>query len=220
MTISPGTRLGAYEVVTQLGAGGMGEVYRARDTRLGREVAVKVLPKELSQDVERLSRFEQEARAASALNHPNIVTVHDMGRADGVFYVAMELVEGKTLRELSAGGALPVRKILSIAPQIADGLAKAHAGGIIHRDLKPENVMVSKDGFVKILDFGLAKLALPESGVSAMPTVDKPETRPGIVMGTLPYMSPEQASAQSLDFRTDQFSFGSILYELVTGRRP
>jgi len=198
----------------------MGEVYRARDTRLGREVAVKVLPKELSQDIERLSRFEQEARAASALNHPNIVTVHDIGRADGLFYVAMELVEGKTLRELSTSGALPARKILNIAPQIADGLAKAHAAGIIHRDLKPENVMLSKDGFVKILDFGLAKLALPESGVSAMPTVDKPETRPGIVMGTLPYMSPEQASGQSLDFRTDQFSFGSILYELVTGRRP
>ena len=221
MTLSAGTHLGPYEIQAPLGAGGMGEVYRARDTRLGREVAVKVLPKELSQDVERLSRFEQEARAASALNHPNIVTVHDIGRADGVFYVAMELVEGKTLRELSAAGALPVRKILSIAPQIADGLAKAHAAGIIHRDLKPENVMVSKDGFVKILDFGLAKLVLPASGeASAMPTVGKPETQPGIVMGTLAYMSPEQASGQSMDFRTDQFSFGSILYELVTGHRP
>ncbi len=199
----------------------MGEVYRARDSRLGREVAVKVLPAELASDAERLQRFEQEARAASALNHPNIVTVHDMGTADGVFYVAMELVEGKTLRELCAGGSLPVRKILSIAAQIAEGLAKAHAAGIIHRDLKPENVMVSNDGFVKILDFGLAKLALPASGgASAMPTVDKPETEPGVVMGTIAYMSPEQASGQALDFRTDQFSFGSILYELVTGRRP
>jgi serine/threonine-protein kinase len=199
----------------------MGEVYRARDSRLGREVAVKVLPSELATDAERLKRFEQEARAASALNHPNIVTVHDMGTADGVFYVAMELVEGKTLRELGAAGPLPARKILGVGAQIAEGLAKAHAAGIIHRDLKPENVMVSNDGFVKILDFGLAKLALPESGeASAMPTVDKPETRPGIVMGTLPYMSPEQASGQPLDFRTDQFSFGSILYELVTGRRP
>jgi eukaryotic-like serine/threonine-protein kinase len=221
MTVSPGTRLGPYEVLAPLGAGGMGEVYLARDSRLGRDVAVKVLPAELASDAERLKRFEQEARAASALNHPNIVTVHDMGTADGVFYVAMELVEGKTLRELSAAGALPVRKILGIAAQIAEGLAKAHAAGIIHRDLKPENVMVSNDGFVKILDFGLAKLVLPDSGgASAMPTVDKPETQPGIVMGTVAYMSPEQASGQALDFRTDQFSFGSILYELVTGRRP
>jgi serine/threonine protein kinase len=220
MTLSAGTHLGPYEIQAPLGAGGMGEVYRARDTRLGRDVAVKVLPKELSQDVERLSRFEQEARAASALNHPNIVTVHDIGRSDGVFYVAMELVEGKTLRELSLAGALPVRRILGLAPQIADGLAKAHAAGIIHRDLKPENVMLSKDGFVKILDFGLAKLVLPASGeASAMPTVEKPETRPGVLMGTLPYMSPEQASGLPLDFRTDQFSLGSILYELVTGRR-
>jgi len=199
----------------------MGEVYRARDTRLGREVAVKVLPAELASDAERLSRFEQEARAASALNHPNVVTIHDIGKTNGVFYVAMELVEGKTLRELCAGGSLPVRRLLSIAPQVAEGLARAHAAGIIHRDLKPENVMVTNDGFVKILDFGLAKLALPESGeASAMPTVDKLETRPGIVMGTIAYMSPEQASGQVLDFRTDQFSFGSILYELVTGRRP
>jgi hypothetical protein len=221
VSLSAGTRLGAYEVLAPLGAGGMGEVYRARDSRLGREVAVKVLPAELASDAERLKRFEQEARAASALNHPNIVTVHDMGTADGVFFVAMELVEGKTLRELCAGVSLPIRKILDIAAQIAGGLAKAHAAGIIHRDLKPENVMVSNDGFVKILDFGLAKLALPESGeASAMPTVDKPETRPGIVMGTLPYMSPEQASGQPLDFRTDQFSLGSILYELVTGTRP
>jgi Tol biopolymer transport system component len=221
MPIPSGARLGPFEILSPLGAGGMGEVYRARDSRLGREVAVKVLPAELAKDAERLKRFEQEARAASALNHPNIVTVHDMGTSDGVFYVAMEFVEGKTLRELCAAGPLPVRKVLAIAAQIAEGLAKAHAAGIIHRDLKPENVMVSKDGFVKILDFGLAKLALPESGeASAMPTVDRPETRPGIVMGTLPYMSPEQASGQALDFRTDQFSFGSILYELVTGRRP
>ncbi len=221
MTLSAGTRLGPYEIVAPLGAGGMGEVYRARDTRLGRDVAIKVLPAELASDAERLNRFEQEARAASALNHPNIVTVHDVGTADGVFYVAMELVDGKTLREICAAGTPPVRKVLILAAQIADGLAKAHAAGIIHRDLKPENVMVSKDGFVKILDFGLAKLALPASGGgSAMPTVDKPETQPGVLMGTLPYMSPEQASGHQLDFRTDQFSFGSILYELVTGRRP
>src|SRR6266545_1977544 len=221
MTLAAGTRLGPYEVLSPLGAGGMGEVYRARDTRLGREVALKVLPRELSGDRDRLARFEQEARSASALNHPNIVTVHDIGQLEETPFIAMELVEGKTLRELSASEPLPMRKLLSIAPQIADGLAKAHAAGIVHRDLKPENLMVSKDGFGKILDFGLAKLVAPESGgVSAMPTLAKPETHPGTVMGTVAYMSPEQASGQPLDFRTDQFSLGSILYELVTGRRP
>ncbi|HEY3203822.1 MAG TPA: protein kinase [Thermoanaerobaculia bacterium] len=221
MTLAVGARLGPYEIVSPLGAGGMGEVYKARDTRLGREIALKVLPQELSRDRDRLARFEQEARSASALNHPNIVTVHDIGQLDEVPYIAMEFVEGKTLRELSASEPLPMRKLLSIAAQIADGLAKAHAAGIIHRDLKPENLMVSKDGFVKILDFGLAKLAAPESGgMSAMPTLAKPETHPGTVMGTVAYMSPEQASGQPLDFRTDQFSLGSILFELVTGRRP
>ena len=199
----------------------MGEVYRARDSRLGREVALKVLPAELSDNPDRLSRFEQEARSASALNHPNIVTVHDIGRSDSTSYIAMELVDGRTLRELSAGGALPVRRVLAVAVQIADGLAKAHAAGIVHRDLKPENVMVSKDGFAKILDFGLAKLVEPESGqVSVMPTLAKPETHPGVVMGTVGYMSPEQASGEPLDFRSDQFSFGSILYEIATGQKP
>jgi Tol biopolymer transport system component len=199
----------------------MGEVYRARDARLGRDVALKVLPEELSQDRDRLSRFEQEARSASALNHPNIVTVHDIGRADSISYIAMELVEGRTLRELSAAGPLPVRRVLALAVQVAEGLAKAHAAGIVHRDLKPENVMVSKDGFVKILDFGLAKLIEPQSGqVSVMPTLARPETHPGVVMGTVGYMSPEQASGEPLDFRSDQFSFGSILYEIASGKKP
>ncbi len=221
MSVPLGTRLGPYEILAPLGAGGMGEVYRARDTRLGREVAIKVLPSELSSDRERLSRFEQEARSASALNHPNIVTVHDVGKTDSTFYIAMELVEGKTLRELVAAEPLPIRKVLAVAPQIAEGLARAHAAGIVHRDLKPENVMVSKDGFVKILDFGLAKLVLPETGeISAMPTVGGPATQPGVMMGTVGYMSPEQARGQPVDYRTDQFSFGSILYEMVTGRRP
>jgi serine/threonine protein kinase len=221
MTLSAGSRLGPYEILAPLGAGGMGEVYRARDARLGREVALKVLPAELSEDRDRLSRFEQEARSASALNHPNIVTVHDIGRSDSTSYIAMELVDGRTLRELSAPGALPVRRVLAIGCQIADGLAKAHGAGIVHRDLKPENVMVSKDGFVKILDFGLAKLVEPESGsVSVMPTLAKPETHPGVVMGTVGYMSPEQASGEPLDFRSDQFSFGSILYEIATGQKP
>ena len=220
MTMTPGSRLGPYELVSPLGAGGMGEVYRARDTRLGREVALKVLPESLAQDRERLSRFEREARAASALNHPNIVTIHDVGREGETAYLAMELVDGKTLRELSLSGPMPVRRILAIAAQVAEGLAKAHAAGIVHRDLKPENVMVSKDGFVKILDFGLAKLVEPEpGGASVMPTVAETETRPGLVLGTVAYMSPEQASGEPLDFRSDQFSFGSILYELATGQK-
>jgi eukaryotic-like serine/threonine-protein kinase len=220
MTLPAGTRLGSFEVSSPLGAGGMGEVYIARDLRLGREVALKVLPEELSKDPSRLARFEQEARSASALNHPNIVTIFEIGREGDTPYIAMELVDGKTLRELSVGGPMPIRKILSAAAQVAEGLAKAHGAGIVHRDLKPENLMVSKDGFVKILDFGLAKLTEPESGgVSAMPTLAKPETHPGTVLGTVGYMSPEQASGQSVDFRSDQFTLGSILYELVTGEK-
>ncbi len=220
MTIPVGARLGAYEVVAPLGAGGMGEVYRARDTRLGREVALKVLPEALAQDRERLARFEQEARAASALNHPNIVTIHEIGREGETAYIAMELVDGKTLRELTVSDPMPVRRVLNISAQVAEGLSKAHSAGIVHRDLKPENVMVSKDGFVKILDFGLAKLVEPESGeVSAMPTLVKPETHAGMVLGTVAYMSPEQASGEPLDYRSDQFSLGSIVYEMATGKK-
>jgi len=219
MTLSSGTRLGPYEILAPLGAGGMGEVYRARDTRLGREVAVKVLPEEFSANRERLARFEQEARAASALSHPNILTVFDFGSADGVSYIAMELVDGKSLRDLLDGSPLPPRRGLDLAVQIAEGLAKAHAAGIVHRDLKPENVMISKDGFVKILDFGLAKLTEPEgTDRSNLPTV-APETTPGMIMGTAGYMSPEQASGQTVDFRSDQFSFGAIGYEMATGRK-
>ena len=221
MILSPGSRLGAYEVLASIGAGGMGEVYRARDTRLGREVALKVLPEALATDRDRLTRFEQEARAASSLNHPHIVTVYEIGREAEVAFIAMELVDGKTLRELTASGALPVRRMLGVAAQVAEGLAKAHAAGIVHRDLKPENVMVSKDGFVKILDFGLAKLIEAESGeLSAMPTLASPQTRPGTVLGTVSYMSPEQASGEPLDYRSDQFSLGSILYEMATGQKP
>ena len=220
MTLSSGAHLGPYEILAPLGAGGMGEVYRARDPRLGREVALKVLPEELSLNKDRLSRFEQEARSASALNHPNIITIHEIGQAEQVSYIAMELVEGKTLRELCATEPLPVRRSIGIAVQIAEGLGKAHAAGIVHRDLKPENVMVSKDGYVKILDFGLAKLVEAESGeLSAMPTLARPETQPGTVLGTVGYMSPEQASGQPLDFHSDQFSLGSILYEITSGQK-
>jgi Tol biopolymer transport system component len=219
--LSAGSRLGPYEIVAPLGAGGMGEVYRARDTRLGRDVAIKVLPAGLSSDAERLKRFEREAQAASSLNHPNIVTIHDIGSADSVSYIAMELVNGESLRAVLVGGALPVRRLLQIGAQIAEGLAKAHAAGIVHRDLKPENVMVTEDGLVKILDFGLAKLTQPEgsgSGMTQGPTVSG-ATEEGVILGTVGYMSPEQATGGTIDYRSDQFSFGSILYEMAAGRR-
>jgi Tol biopolymer transport system component len=200
----------------------MGEVYRARDTKLGREVALKVLLGEVSADADRRRRFEAEARSASALNHPNIVTVYDIDAAGSTIYIAMELVEGKMLRELILDGALPVRKTLDIAVQAAEGLAKAHAAGIVHRDLKPENLMVSKDGYVKILDFGLAKLVEPvreREALSALQTMAAPATQPGTVLGTAGYMSPEQAGGGSVDFRSDQFALGAILYEMSTNRR-
>ena len=220
MTVSPGDRLGPYEILSSLGAGGMGEVWRARDSRLDREVAVKVLPAEVSGDRGRLSRFEKEARAASALNHPNIVTIYDMGSADATFYIAMERVEGSTLRNLLVGGPLPVKKLLQVATQIADGLARAHEAGIVHRDLKPENVMVTKDGLVKILDFGLAKLSHAKSGSDeGFDLPSETRTSPGVVVGTASYMSPEQASGEAVDFRSDQFAFGSILYEMAAGKR-
>src|SRR5438552_4218149 len=175
MALTSGTRLGPYEIVSPLGAGGMGEVYRARDVRLGREVAVKVLPANLSSDADRLSRFEQEARAASALNHPNIVTIHDVGRDGNLSYIAMELVEGRSLREMLGGGPLPFKRLIAISSQLADGLARAHGSGIVHRDLKPENVMVTADGLVKILDFVLAKLsqAAPEGPERQHATVSR-----------------------------------------------
>ena len=216
MTLGAGQKLGPYEILAPLGAGGMGEVYRARDSRLRRELAIKVLPPELANDPDRRQRFEQEARAASGLNHPNIVTIHDIGSSDSTVFIAMELVDGKNLREVLLSGALPTKRLLDIACQIAEGLAKAHAAGIVHRDLKPENVMVSKDGVVKILDFGLAKLLKDQpDGGTDVPTA----TRAGTVMGTVGYMSPEQASGKTLDFRSDQFSLGSILYEMASGKR-
>ena len=179
-----------FEILSPLGSGGMGEVYRARDTRLGREVAIKVLPAEFSASFERLSRFEQEARSASALNHPNIITVYDIGSSSGTSYIAMELVEGKSLREMLIAGPIPLRKAVSIAAQFADGLRrKAHDAGIVHRDLKPENLMISQDGFVKILDFGLAKpVSLPSTKASNLNTLVK--TDAGMILGTVGYMSP------------------------------
>ncbi len=200
----------------------MGEVYRARDPRLGRDVAIKVLPSDMASEPARLQRFEREARAASALSHPNIITVFDVGREGSVAYMAIELVDGKTLHEILAPGRLPIRKLLDFAVQMADGLASAHEAGIVHRDLKPRNVMISRSGFVKILDFGLAKLEVSATGSRARApsdTVTDPETLPGAVLGTTDYMSPEQARGGAIDARSDQFSLGAVLYEMVTGRR-
>ena len=219
MPLDPGTHLGPYEIVKLLGAGGMGEVYCARDARLDRIVAIKILPAALSADSDRLHRFEREARSASALNHPNIVTVYELGQHDATRYIAMELIEGKTLRELLVAGPLPIRKAIEIASQAAEGLAKAHEAGIAHRDLKPENIMVSQDGFVKIFDFGLAKLASSGVDMSQMLTTSGWQTGAGVILGTVHYMSPEQASGGALDFRSDQFSFGLVLYEMITGKR-
>jgi predicted ATPase len=218
MALIFGTKLGPYEIVGPLGAGGMGEVYRARDTHLGRSVAIKILPAACSADSDRLHRFEQEARSASALNHPNIVTIYALGLDASTHYIAMELVEGKTLRELLTSGLLPIRKAIEIAAQMAEGLAKAHEAGITHRDLKPENLMISDDGIVKILDFGVAKLTRPSGELSDTSATVARQTQLGLVLGTVEYMSPEQAGGRALDFRSDQFSFGLVLYEMATGK--
>ena len=220
MTLAAGLRLGPYEIVAPIGAGGMGEVYRAKDTRLGREVAVKVLPASFSTDPDRLRRFEQEARAAGILNHPNITAVYDVGQHDGSPYVITELLEGETLRSNVAGGPLTPRRAIDYAVQIAHGLAAAHEKGIVHRDLKPENLFVTKDGRVKILDFGLAKLTQRESSgpQTNLPT-ETAGTEPGVVLGTLGYMSPEQVRGKPADARSDIFSFGAILYEMLSGQR-
>ncbi len=214
-TLSPGTRFGNYEILQQLGAGGMGEVYRAKDTRLDREVAIKTLSAERLAQPEALARFEKEARSASALNHPNIVTIYELGLVNSTRYIAMELVEGATLRQLLASGPIPFRKSVALAAQIAEALAKAHETGVVHRDLKPENLMVCAAGTAKVLDFGLAKLAAVNrvQGSDASTTI----TEEGTVMGTVGYMSPEQAIGRETDFRSDQFSFGSVMFEMVTG---
>lgn len=221
MSLSNGTRLGPYQIVAAIGAGGMGEVYRARDTRLGREVAIKVLPESFEKGSDRLGRFEREARAVAALNHPNIVAVYDIGTQDAVPYIVMELLEGRLLREQLLEGALPVRKGMQYVQQIANGLAAAHDKGVVHRDLKPENVFCTKDGRVKILDFGLAKQSA--SGADPVtaggPTVTGFHSEPGMVMGTVGYMSPEQVRGAATDSRSDVFALGTIFYEMLSGQR-
>jgi Tol biopolymer transport system component len=228
MTLSPGTRLGPYEVTAPLGAGGMGEVYRAKDTRLGREVAVKVLPSHLSDNPEVRARFEREARAVSSLNHPHICTLHDIGREGNVDYLVMELVDGETLAQRLAKGALPIAEVLRIGAQIADALYRAHRAGIIHRDLKPGNVMLTKSG-TKLMDFGLARatgLAGPGDGssltmaaLSQSPTIAAPLTAEGTIVGTFQYMAPEQLDGREADARSDLWSLGCVLYEMATGKR-
>ena len=221
MALSPGSRLGPYEILAPIGAGGMGEVYRARDERLKRDVAIKVLPPSFAADADRLRRFEQEAQAAGGLNHPNIIAVHDIGSHQGAPYLVTELLEGETLRAGLVAGPLPLRKAIDYGLQIARGLAAAHEKGIVHRDLKPENLFLTTDGRVKILDFGLARVTQPEGpGASETnsPTAT-PGTEPGMVLGTLGYMSPEQVRGRPADARSDIFSFGAILYEMLSGHR-
>ncbi len=220
MSLFPGIKLGAYEIVAPLGAGGMGEVYRARDSKLKREVAIKVLPDELAKDPQARARFEREAQAVAALSHPNILSIHDFGSDGGVAYAVMELLEGETLRAKLAAGPLPQKLAMDYALQIARGLSAAHEKRVIHRDLKPENVFVDKDGHVKILDFGLAKRTAPEAAddVTSALTAST-QTGPGTVMGTLGYMSPEQVRGRDVDHRSDIFSFGAMLYELLSGKR-
>jgi predicted ATPase/serine/threonine protein kinase len=225
MSLAAGTRLGSYEILAPIGAGGMGEVYRARDTKLGREVAIKVLPETRARDRGALRRFEQEARSASALNHPNIVTIYEIGSQpvgqETIWYIAMELVEGQSLRQILSDGPVPTQKLLDIAVQAAGALAAAHAKGIVHRDLKPENVLVNRQDWVKILDFGLATPAVLEGPASQATLTCELDlmTNPGTILGTVGYMSPQQAAGERADFRSDQFSFGVILYEMATGKR-
>src|SRR5262245_18684473 len=221
MALGAGVRIGPYEIVSAIGAGGMGEVYRTRDIRLQRDVALKLLPAGVSSDPDRLARFEQEARAAAALNYPNILAVYDVGSYERAPYIVSELLEGETLRERLGNGPVPARKAIEYAIQVARGLAAAHERGIVHRDLKPDNVFVTADGRVKILDFGLAKLIEREPaapGASVLPTTP-PQTMPGLVLGTIGYMAPEQVRGLAADARTDIFAFGALLYELLTGRR-
>jgi eukaryotic-like serine/threonine-protein kinase len=233
MALNSGTKLGPYEVISPLGAGGMGEVYRARDTRLDRTVAIKVLPSHLSDNVELRQRFDREAKAISALQHPHICTLHDIGSQDGVDFLVMEYLEGQTLAARLEKGALPVDQVLKIGTEIAEALEKAHRQGIIHRDLKPANIMLTKSG-AKLMDFGLAKpeLTIPTGSKtpisSSMPTMNlasltsaaSPLTQKGSIVGTFQYLAPEVLQGTEADARSDLFSFGCVLYEMVTGRRP
>ncbi len=226
MPLAYGTRLGPYEVGPALGVGGMGEVYRARDTKLDREVAIKVLPEEFAKDKERLARFEREAKLLASLNHPNIASIYGLEESDGVKALVLELVDGPTLAERIAEGPIPVEEALPIARQIADALEAGHETGIIHRDLKPANIKLKEDGTVKVLDYGLAKALEGDtpsgtaSELSQSPTLTRHGTQVGVILGTAAYMSPEQAKGKRVDKRADVWAFGVVLYEMLTSRRP
>src|SRR5437879_1364118 len=217
--LTPGTRVGGYEIIGFIDAGGMGEVYRGRDPRIGRDVAVKVLPSSFAADRARVSRFEQEARAAGVLNHPNLLTIYELGTHDGSPFIVSELLEGQTLRGRITAGAIPQQRAIGYAIQIANGLAAAHAKGILHRDLKPENIFITTDERVKILDFGLAKLTAPieKQTHDEAPTL-RVDTEPGIIIGTAGYMSTEQVRGAVPDHRSDIFAFGAVLYEMLAGK--
>src|ERR1700739_1242268 len=219
MPLKPNQVIDQYEIVALIGSGGMGEMYRARDTRLNRDVAIKVLPGLSTADAERLRRFELEARAAAALNHPNILAVYQMGMHQGAPFLVSELLEGETLRDRVKRGPLPVRKVIDYGVQIANGLAAAHEKGIVHRDLKPENLFITNDGRIKILDFGLATMVQPDESESDRAPTLMLHTKPGLVMGTAGYMAPEQVRGKKADARSDIFAFSAILQEMVTGER-
>jgi eukaryotic-like serine/threonine-protein kinase len=219
-SLAPGKRIGNYRIKHLIGSGGMGEVYLADDTRLHRKIALKLLPPHFTDNLDRVRRFEREARAASSLNHPNIVTIHEIGHEESAHFIATEYVEGKTLRQLITGRHFTLNETLEVAIQIAGALSAAHAAGIVHRDIKPENIMVRADGYVKILDFGLAKLTETQKSNVELELLTLPQSSPGLVMGTVQYMSPEQARGRNVDVRTDIWSLGVVLYELLGGRAP
>lgn len=220
MALISGIRLGPYEIQAPLGAGGMGEVYCARDTRLNRDVALKILPPSLARDPERLRRFEQESRAVAALNHPSILAIFDVGQSDGSPFLVTELLQGESLRDLLDRGPLPQRKVIHYGVQIADGLAAAHEKGVVHRDLKPENLFITRDGRAKILDFGLAKVVAAPEALAADPDLTSSNTSAGVVMGTAGYMAPEQVRGEPVDARTDIFALGAVLFEMLPVSEP
>jgi serine/threonine protein kinase len=219
MGLTPASKLGRYEIQSSIGAGGMGEVYKARDTKLQRTVAIKILPEAVATDTERLQRFEHEARILSSLNNPNLLAIYDFGTQDGIQYLVSEFLQGQTLRDLLRDGPLTPRRAVAYATEIAHGLSAAHEKGIVHRDLKPENIFVTDEGRIKILDFGLAKLSLLDPAAPSDMTMTV-KTDPGVVLGTVGYMSPEQVRGQAADARSDLFALGVILYEMVSGKRP
>src|SRR3989454_11294950 len=228
MALTAGTKLGRYEIRSKIGAGGMGEVYLAQDTKLDRKVALKILPAEVTSHRDPIERFVREAKAAAALNHPNIAQVYEISESEGTQFIAMEYIEGETMRSLLAHEKMELKRAVEFVAQVASGLAAAHKEGIVHRDIKPENLMVARTSQIKILDFGLAKLVEKQRAAMAtdLTTLAFPgavvhtETKPGVILGTVAYMSPEQATGRALDHRTDIFSLGVVLYEMLTGKRP